>query len=42
LLFGAEVGAVEEFLEAEDLDFLFCGVGDQGFVLGHHFLFDLG
>jgi len=41
LLLGAEIGAVEELLEAEDLDFLFCGGDDQVFVLGHHFLFDL-
>src|SRR6266478_3708925 len=41
LLFGAKVGAIEKFLEAEDLHFLLGSVGDQPFVLGDHFLFDV-
>src|SRR5882762_8022016 len=42
LLFGAEVGAVEKLLQAEDLHLFLCGIGDQALVLGDHFLFDFG
>ena len=42
LLLGAKIRAVEKFLEAEDLHFLFGGIGDQVFVLGDNVLFDLG
>src|SRR5258706_1574774 len=41
LLLGAEVRTVEEFLEAEDLDLLLGGVGDQALVLGDHFFLDV-
>src|SRR5882762_7346225 len=42
LLFGAEVGAVEKLLQAEDPHLFLCGIGDQALVLGDHFLFDFG
>src|SRR6266481_1712749 len=42
LLFGAEIRAVEELLQSEDLHFFLCGIGDQALVLGDHFLSDFG
>src|SRR6266567_2330197 len=41
LLFGAEIRAVEKFLEAEDLNFLLGGVGNQTLVLGDHLFPDV-
>jgi hypothetical protein len=41
LLLGAEVGAVEQLLQAEDLDFFLGGGGDQVLVLVDHLLLDL-
>src|SRR5258708_2279116 len=41
LLFGAEIRAVEKFLEAEDLNFLLGGVGNQALVLGDHLFPDV-
>jgi hypothetical protein len=42
LLLGAEVGTVEKFLEAEDLYFLFGGIGDEVLMLGDHLFLDVG
>jgi len=41
LLLGAKIGAVEKFLESEDLNFFLCCGGDEVVMLRHHFLFDL-
>ena len=41
LLLGAEVRAVEQLLQADDLDALFGGLGDHGDVLVDHRLLDL-
>ena len=40
-LLGAKVRTVEQFLQTEDLHFLFCRGGDQILVLIDHFLADL-
>jgi len=41
LLFGTEIGAIEKFLQTEDLHFLLGGIGDQALVFGDHLLLDV-
>jgi hypothetical protein len=41
LLLRAEIGAVKEFLQPQNLHFFLGGAGNQVLMLRHHFLFDL-